>query len=1038
MELENYIVGIDFGTTYSCMSVWKDGGLVIIPNGAGERTTPSVVIFDAPDKVFVGEETLYHLPKNDSYKIYEIKRILGQTYNQIKNQIKNFPYKIVKEENGDKPMIEMKFAKNKIVKKYPEEIANLIIRKLLSNAEAFLGKKIYDVLITFPADFSEAQKNAVRFSAEQIQGIKVLQVINEPCAAILSFGFPKQLLENSFCPFNEQFSLVKQNDEEIHPMEEISRSKINISIFSNSLNNDDSNIIINNNELNVTKENDNLIDNSFLNNHNKEKMKIIVFDFGGGTYDVSLVYVENGKNFETITYDGDKNLGGSDLDNKLMDYSLKTFCNSNKYDEKILRNNYKLMQRLKRACEETKKYLSVKTEDNILIEDFYESNPLCCHITRSKFEELCKDLFLRLSKPLDSILEKQNLNNTDIDEIVLVGGSSKIPKVKSILQQKFPNVQINDQISPDEAVALGASIYAESLRRVEEDFWKDFSYIDKTGHSIGIETEDGTLDVIIPKDKKYPTSNFHFFSTAYNDQYTFDVNIYEGENKIASQNELIGRFTLEGIPKRPKGEVILKVTVKIEKNQSIKVTGFVKDGDIKKNLTILRNNQYPKIQNNENLILNINDLNGEERKKQSYIFEYSKNFIYQKKDKDKYDLIKKYNIAVIDYLDFLERKYNDTSSEKYLFLLEKLFKSYTYIFNTNLRNLVDLNEKLGIKGSIESFLCKISNKAPFRIKHLLNFFKTVKNEHFIERLEIIVFSMELLYTKAMNNLLYNEQNHHLLSKSLFEECLSISIIYIKDEELAKMDLDSMKKYKDIKEGCDKKIKLISALHLTEIKSSKEKGKLFNNESKLEKDDLSLLSYNLQQAVKTINNIPNLNNNEEALETKSFYLANIVKIEFLKKDKKINYERLGKTAQESISIANKLKKDCKKKDWYKEIVKLNQEINKIPNPKPAPPADSVLNIDVDDLDEKFMTLLDQGNEVLLKYILQNHPCPGYEFSEELIENYRKDKKKFLIDMRKKYNFNDYKGYYSRITDDQSNTSEVNDKILEYIDKMIDNL
>ena len=293
------------------------------------------------------------------------------------------------------------------------------------------------------------------------------------------------------------------------------------------------------------------------------------------------------------------------------------------------------MQRLKRACEETKKILSTKTEDIIFIEDFFETKPLCCHITREKFEELCQDLFQRLIAPLDLILEEKKLNNADIDEIIFVGGSSKIPKVKEIIEKKFPKVPINDQISPDEAVAYGACIYGESLRRIDGDFWKDFNYIDKTGHSYGIEVEDGTVEVIIPKGTRYPTSKNHFFETAYDNQYTFDIKVFEGEKKYAYENEEIGKFTLEGIPKKPKGEVILKVTMKIEKNQSIKITALVQEGNVKKNLTINRNNQYPKMQENENLILKVNELNIEEREIQSFIFEYSKNIVLQKDDKEK-------------------------------------------------------------------------------------------------------------------------------------------------------------------------------------------------------------------------------------------------------------------------------------------------------------------------------------------------------------------------------------------------------------------
>ena len=437
MEFDKIILGIDFGTTFSCVSVWKDGGLMIIPNGVGERTTPSVVIFDGPDKVFVGEETLYHVAKDNTVKIFEIKRILGRDYDSIINMLDYFPYKIVKDENLNKPMIEMKFGE-KCVKYYPEQIVTLILKKLITNAEIFLNKQIIrDVILTVPADFNETQKRALKDSAEQIQGLKVLQVINEPSAAILAYGIPRQLIKNDMFPFNKHFSLVQINNE-IHPMQEMSIDSTNIDLSSNS------NLLLqqSNNPLLESNENNNigLISNlnneiknslkSSLLNHNKDLMKIIVFDLGGGTYDVSLIYVDNYQKFETITYNGDQRLGGSDFDKKLVDYSLKVFCNQNRqnnYEEKKIRENYKTMQRLKRACERTKKYLSSKMEDDIYLENFYDSKPLYCKITRAKFEDLCKDLFIRLETPLDLILQKQKLKNTDIDEIILVGGSSKIP-----------------------------------------------------------------------------------------------------------------------------------------------------------------------------------------------------------------------------------------------------------------------------------------------------------------------------------------------------------------------------------------------------------------------------------------------------------------------------------------------------------------------------------------------------------------------------------------------------------------------------------
>ena len=1046
MDYDQCLLGIDFGTSYSCIAAYKEGGLVIIPNGVGERTTPSVVIFEGPDKVFVGEETLYHLPKTNKVKIYEIKRLLGRKYSEIKNMLNYFPFKIIEENNNNRPKIQINFGNLNYVEYYPEEIASLILKKLIDNAESFLNQKIRNVLITVPADFNENQKTAVRFSAERIEGVRVLQVINEPCAAVLAYGFPKLFIQNKFIPFNKYFSLVQSNNV-FHPMEEMSinsstkfeisvknSEEENIPFIEDDLTNNNEEVINSiNNNINISSSNNENVIKCSLISQNKDLMKIIVFDLGGGTYDVSLVYVEKDKTFETKGYNGDQKLGGSDFDNKLIDYSLKDFCDKKGYDENEIRQNYKCMQRLKRACEETKKYLSVINEDTILIEDFFDSNPLCCPITRSKFEDLCKDLFKRLIKPIDLLLEKLKLKNTDINEIILVGGSSKIPKVKEIISKKFENVPINDQINPDEAVAYGAIIYAESLRRFEGEFWKDFNYLDKTGHSYGIEIEDGTVKVILPKGIKYPTSRYDFFETFYNYQYTFDVRVFEGENKFANQNTLIGEFTIEGIPQRPKGEVILEVTMSIDENQEIKVSCLVNEGNnIKNELIINRRNQFPNIENSENIILSVNsELNNEEVKKQAIIFEYTKDFNNQKNYKEKFELIKKYNEAVVDYLNFFEINYKDTSSEKYLYLLDKLFKSYTYFFKTNLRNLVDIGEKGKIKENIELFLKKISIKAPFRIKQLLDHFKSVKTSYFQERLDIFVFSMELLYNKALDNFNKKEKNHVLFAKTLFEESLIISNTFIQKNEQCKMFLVLMRKYKDIVEDCQKKIKLISATSLSEIEELKIQGKLFDNKKNLEKDDLSFLSLNLDLAIKKINTIENLRQNKQALETKSFYLANIVKIEFLKNEPNINLASLDKISLESISIAEKL--DLKDKPWFKEIVDLRKIIeNKMICDNPAPPIENIVKFE-----EKFETLINRGNEELLRYILDNYPYNGHKSTDESIGEYKKNKRKFLLNLRRKYN--NIFGI-NQISINLSNNSDpkLNNKILEFINKMIDNV
>jgi hypothetical protein len=313
----------------------------------------------------------------------------------------------------------------------------------------------------------------------------------------------------------------------------------------------------------------------------------------------------------------------------------------------------------------------------------------------------------------------------------------------------------------------------------------------------------------------------------------------------------------------------------------------------------------------------------------------------------------------------------------------------------------------------------------------------IKANDFGERLDIFVFSMELLYYKALDNFNKKEKNFILFSKSLFEECLMISNAYIKDYDKGKMHFDLIKKYNEIIQDCDKKIKLISAITLSEIENLKSTGKLFNNENNLQKDELNLLSDNLEIAIKKINSIENLINNKEALETKAFYMANIVKIEFLKKPITMKLERMEQYISESIGIIDKLGNEYKNKPWCKEIVELRDEIlKKFKDQNPAPP------IDIDELDDKLSRLLNYGIDSLLEYILKNYPYEGYNFSKETIEKFqkldKKGKKDFLSKMRRKYDSNNFSHLIPVDINTTDNSAEINDKIIEFIDKMDENL
>ena len=479
----------------------------------------------------------------------------------------------------------------------------------------------------------------------------------------------------------------------------------------------------------------------------EEEKYILIFDFGGGTYDVS--YIEkNGNNFETIASAGDQNLGGGDLDNKLMEYCLDEFSKNLNIDKKRIKENYKYIQRLKIACEQTKKILSIKDEDNIYIEDFYEEESLSKRITRAKFEELCKEYFDKLIPPLDRVIEDAKIKGVNkIDEIILVGGSSKIPKIKEILANKFPNIPINDKINPDEVVAYGATLFCEKLKGNNNELLEKFNYFDSTQHSYGIEVENGEMEIILKRGINYPANVTRYFHNYFDDQITFDIKIYEGENKYCKDNHFLGKFTLENLPKMKSGELICTVNFRIDINQMMKVTASI-GNDNKKGISITRdkeNKSKVNLLNIEQLSINSTD---KEKKMKTSIIEYSKSYNKLNNDDEKYTLLKNYNDTIISYLSFLLETIGDFESEKFFFFVELLFESYAKLYSKSINKKLsdDYNKK--IKENVVKFLKIISLKNPFRLKQLIMIFEGIK----IEISDILYFSsiicIKLLFEKG--------------------------------------------------------------------------------------------------------------------------------------------------------------------------------------------------------------------------------------------------------------------------------------------------
>ena len=1013
---EEHIIGIDFGTTYSCVGVWANGGVIIIPNELSERTTPSVVIFENKNEVYVCEETYNHLSKKKSVKIYEIKRLLGKKYSEIEQLKKYFPFTIEKDKDGDNPIIKIEFEDGEIGEYTPEYISSLILKKLILNAELFLNKKITDIVITVPADFSDNQRHAIKFSAESIPGIKVRQLINEPSAAALAAGFfSLKIKKNTIFNYDEKKNYLL--GECPHPME---------------INDKNSVIDLNDNCLNFSL----ILTDTKGKENEDEKKYILVFDLGGGTYDVSLIEKDEAM-FETIATAGEQMLGGGDFDNILIEYCLDNFSNNIKIDKNIIKEDYKAIQRLKIACEQTKKTLSFKLEDKIYIEDFYKEESLSISIKREKFEDLCKELFDKISQPLDRVIEdakKKKVNK--IDEIILVGGSSKIPKIKNILSGKFKNIPINDSINPDEAVAYGAALFCEKLKGNNNELLEDFDYYDTTQHSYGIEVENGLMDIIIPRGSNYPTNVIRYFHNYFDYQTTFEIKVYEGEDKLCKNNILLGSFTLENLPGRPKGELICTVNFTIDMNQILRVNAYVGD-EIKNGIIISSDNQF--INKTKIIFEDINkietNLNEKEKQIKLNITNYTNNFNKMKNNEEKFTIIKNYNEAVISYLTFLEEKCGDIESEKYLYLVEKLFKSYNYLYSTNLYEKLSADDKIIIENNVQKYIKIVGLKNPFKLKQLIMIFENIKRERSEIFYSSSILCMEVLFQKAEKIFNIEKKNGSLIAKNFYEECLSIANTIFKDDKTLALIQNNLKlKYEEIKEKCGINIIIIFVKFFDELQNTQETGELFSNYD-IDYDNLCLLSFNFSQCLKKINTIKNLNKYMNLLEMKSICLANIVKIEYLMKKRRLTLKNLLQYAEESISIVDSyLEENYKELDWYKEIVDIKEKIKNEINENSKTPEGE---IEIESMRKEFNEKYYCGEEEFLKFLLDKYPYKGYNKNDNIIQEYKKDKKKCIKKLLSKY-----KKYDSRSTllsdKSLSNLTQKKEIILEYITNILNYL
>ncbi len=498
-------IGIDLGTTFSCVAIWINDHVEIIANDLGNRTTPSWVAFNGNDRL-IGEAAKQQASLNTKNTLYDIKRIIGQQYNdpKIQEDLQHYSFKIIPD-NHDRPLIEIDSdGQPKTFK--PEEISAMILYKMKTTAEDYLGQKVRDAVITVPAYFNDSQRTATK-NAAQIAGLNCLRIINEPTAACLCYGL-----------------------------------------------------------------------------HNKTSCNVLIFDLGGGTFDVSLLELNKGV-FEVRATSGDTHLGGEDFDNRLAKHIQDLF--EKKHKKIITPDNSKALRKLKEAAETAKKRLSQAQTVRVEIDSLYDGIDFNCQVSRSTFEAICLDLFNDCLEPVKKVLADAELEKKDIDEIVLVGGSTRVPKIQEILSAFFDGKSLNKSVNPDEAVAYGAAIQGAILSKSDTSGkTKDLLLVDVIPLSLGIETTGGLMATIIPRNSSIPCEKASMFSTVEDNQSTVLVQVYEGERKFTKDNHLLGTFELSGIPKAIRGVPKIEVTFKMDANGILSVTAFEKDSQISHQVTI--------------------------------------------------------------------------------------------------------------------------------------------------------------------------------------------------------------------------------------------------------------------------------------------------------------------------------------------------------------------------------------------------------------------------------------------------------------------